>query len=159
MKKRDLMRLHNGISVLEGRQFSVKFSYFIAKNKVNMRDEISALEEARKVSEKFKEFDTERAKLAHQYADKNEDGTAKIQDNSFVITANVDVFQEELALLKTKHSVEIEKRENQIKEYNAILDDTIDFKGTKIGFKDIPPTIEPSMLEVLILADLIIEED
>jgi len=63
MTKRDLLRLHNGISMLEGRQFSVKFSYFIAKNKVAMRDEIGALEEARKVSEEFKMFDNERTRM------------------------------------------------------------------------------------------------
>jgi len=67
VKKRDLLRLHNAIHALEGKVFNVKFSYFIAKNKVAMRDEITALEEARKVSDEYKKYDTERATLAQQY--------------------------------------------------------------------------------------------
>lgn len=157
--KRDLLRLYNGISMLEARQFSVKFSYFIAKNKVAMRDEITALEEARKVSEEFKAFDTERAKLAQQYSDKNEDGSAKIQDNSFVITTNMEVFQEELEALREKNVETISEREKQIAEFEELLDGSTEFNGAKIDFKDIPESIEPAMLEVFILADLIIDED
>jgi len=47
LSRRDLLKLHNGMTMLEGRQFSVKFSYFIAKNKVKLADEIAALNEAR----------------------------------------------------------------------------------------------------------------
>ncbi len=75
IKKRDLLNLYNAISELEGRPFSVKFSYFIAKNKVAMRDEISALDIAKRATDEFKSYDGERAKLAQKFADKNEDGS------------------------------------------------------------------------------------
>jgi len=159
IKKRDLLRLYNAISLLEGRPFSVKFSYFIAKNKVAMRDEISALDVAKKVTDGFKSFDNERAKLAQKFADKNEDGSAKIQHNSFVITTNADLFQEELSILREEHADIITDREKQIEEFENLLDEDVDFKGLKLDFKDIPESIEPSMLEPLILADLIIDKE
>lgn len=113
LTRKDLLRLHNGISMMEGRQYSVKFSYFIAKNKVALRDEIVALEEARKASDGFKEYDGGRAKLAQEYSDKNEDGSAKIQDNSFVITARVDEFQSALAELRDKYAEPIKEMNNR----------------------------------------------
>lgn len=157
--KRDLLRLYNAIMIMEGRQFSVKFSYFIAKNKVAMRDEITALDEARQVSDTFKTYDAERAKMAQEYADKNEDGSAKIQDNSFVITANLEEFQTALEALRKQYKEAIEEREQQLKDFEELLDEKVTFKGARIDFKDIPPTVEPTVLEVLILADLIIEDE
>ena len=159
IKKRDLLRLYNAISVLEGKPFSVKFSYFIAKNKVAMRDEISALDVAKRATDEFKFYDNERAKLAQKFADKNEDGSAKIQDNSFVITTNVELFQEELLRLREDHTATIEDRDKQIEEFETLLDEDITFEGLKIDFKDIPDSIEASMLEPLILADLIIDKE
>lgn len=157
MKRRDLLRLNNGILMLEGRQFSVKFSYFIAKNKVALRDEMAAIEEARKAGDGFKEYDLQRAKLAQEYSDKNEDGSAKIHDNSFVITSRLEDFQKALAEIREKYAEPIKEYEGQMADFNELLDGEVDFEGAKIDFKDIPPSIEPAMLEVLILADLIIE--
>jgi len=159
LTKRDLLKLYNGIIAMEGRAYSVKFSYFIAKNKVALRDEISALEEARKPSDEYRSFDTKRAKLAQKYADKNEDGSAKIHENSFVITKNVDKFQSEIKKLREKNKKYITEFEKQMVDFEELLDTEATLENTsKIVFKDIPQSIEPSILEVLILADLIIED-
>ena len=159
LTRRDLLKLHNAIATMEGRQFSVKFSYFIAKNKVAMKDEMMALEEARKISDEYRSYDLERARLAQEYADKNEDGSAKIHENSFVITAHANEFQEELEALREKKKDAIEEHESKMAEFEELLNGKVDFNGARIDFKDIPSTIEPSVLEILILADLIIEED
>jgi len=159
VKKRDLLRLHNAIHALEGKVFNVKFSYFIAKNKVAMRDEITALEEARKVSDEYKKYDTERATLAQQYSDKNEDGSAKIQGNSFVITTNAELFQEDLEGLRVKYKDAIEEYETMMKDFEELLNQEVEYDGTKVDLKDVPQTIEPAILETFILADLIIDEE
>lgn len=159
IKRKELLRLNNGIAMLEGRQFSVKFSYFIAKNKVLMKDEVVALQEAKKAGEGYREFDLERARMAQEHADKNEDGSAKIHDNSFVITAKAEEFQEKLSALREKYAKPIKEFEAQMEQFNDLLEEEIDFEGTKVNLKDIPPQIEPAILEALILADLIVEED
>jgi hypothetical protein len=159
LKRKDLLSLSNGIALMEGRQFNVKFSYFIAKNKVALRDEMEAINEARKPNDGFKEFDAQRAKLAQEHSDKNDDGSSKIQDNSFVITALADVFQEKLKVLREKYAAPIKEYEGQMQQFNELLDDEVEFTGTMVDLKDIPPTIEPAILEVLILADLITDEE
>lgn len=158
MKKRDLISLHNSLTTLEGRPFSVKFSYFIAKNKVMLKNEFTALDVARKPDPKFVEFDTERAKLAHDMSDKDEKGQAKIENNNFIIVEKVNEFKDALEALKEKYSKAITDQEKNIKDFEAILNEEFEYKGPKIDFKDIPAGIEPSILEDLIIADLIIEE-
>ncbi len=159
VKKKDLLGLHNSIMAMEGNAYSVKFSYFIAKNKVALRDEITALEDVRRVSDEFKAFETVRVKLAQENADKNEDGSAKISGNSFVITSNAEKFQKELEAVKLQYSKIIKKREKQLKEFEELLESEAEFEGAKIDFKDIPQNVEPKVLEVLILCDLIIEDE
>lgn len=157
--KRDLLKLYNVISLIENRQFTVKFSYFIAKNKVTMRDEIIALDKARKVSEKFKLYENERVDLAKKFSDKNIDGSSKIQDNSFVITKQLNLFQGELSKIREKYADAISEREKQLEEFEKLLDETIEYTGTKIEFKYMPESIESSTLEIFILVDLIIDEN
>ncbi|MCK5611917.1 hypothetical protein KAR91_59150 [Candidatus Pacearchaeota archaeon] len=159
IKKGDLLRLHNAITLLEGRQYSVKFSYGIAKNKVVIRDEITALEEARKSSEAFNEYENKRVTLAREYADKDENGSPKIQDNSFVLTTNKELFEKEFEELKDQYKDELVEREKQIKDFEELLEETVDdYEGMKINFKDIPENIDPTIMECFIIADLIIEE-
>lgn len=159
LTRRELVKLYNGLVSLEGRQFSVKFSYFIAKNKVALKDEMAAIEEVRQASDEFRQYDLERARMAQEYSDRNEDGSAKIHDNSFVITAKADEFQEKLAELRVQYKDAIEKHESKMKELDELLKGEVDFNGTKIDFKDIPQTIEPTLMEVLIVADLIVEDE
>ena len=91
MKNRELLDLYGALKSMESRKYNVKFSYFLAKNKVVIKDEYKILEEAGKPSEKFTEYDTKRAQLAHKYADRNEnDGQPKVENNNFVIIKNAD---------------------------------------------------------------------
>ena len=159
LTRRNLVRLYNGFAQMEGRQFSVKFSYFVAKNKVAMKGEVEAIQEVQQPTESFREYDLERARMAQNFADKNEDGSAKIHDNSFVITAKADEFQEALAELRVKYKEAIEQHDAKMKELESLLAEEVEINGTKVDFKDIPPTIEPSLMELLIIADLIIEDE
>ncbi len=157
--KRDLLRLYNNITFIEGRRFTVKFSYFIAKNKVAMRDEITALDRARKMSTEFAAYDNERISLARKLADKNDDGSSIIQNNSFLITEKIDSFQEELSRIREKYVDAMLDREKQLEDFEELLDGTVEYKGTKVELKHIPDNIESSVLETFVLADLIIDED
>lgn len=159
IKKKDLLKLHNVITSLEGEKYSVKFSYFLAKNKVTMRDEIEALEEVSKVSEEFQAFENKRIGLAQKHADKNEDGSAQIQNDNFVLNENATLFQKEFGELIEQNRGVISNRENQLKELNDILEQDTEFEGSKISVGDIPQNIEPFKIECFILADLIIDEE
>jgi hypothetical protein len=155
LKKRDLMRLNNAISAIEGRKFSVKFSYFLAKNKIQLKEDISILEQLRLPSDEFKQYDADRAKLALDHADRNSDGSPKIDNQQFVITIQAGEFQESVSKLKEKYNEVIEQRNEQLKDFEEILEEKTTYSGATIDYKDIPDDIEPVVIEVLILAGLI----
>lgn len=157
--KRDLMRLNNAISAIEGRKFTVKFSYFLAKNKIQLKEDIVLLENLRGVNDEFKEYDAERAKLALKHADRNPDGSPKIDNQQFVITVQADQFQEAMAQLKEEYHEVIEQRNEQLSDFEEILKEDVEYSGATIDYKDIPDDIEPVVVEVLLSAGLINEEE
>lgn len=159
MKKRDLIKLQGALTTIEGRPFSVKFSYFVAKNKVMIKNEFAVLDGIRKPPAKYIEYDTKRAELAQKLADKEENGQPKIQNNNFIIVENVEEFKKQLDQLKATYSETIKEFEQKQKEFETLLDEEIVFAGPKIDLKDIPKEIEPSVLEVLLASDLIIENE
>ena len=159
LKKRDLMRLNNAISAIEGRKFSVRFSYFLAKNKIQLKDEISTLDQLRMPSGEFKEYDNERAKLALKYADRNNDGSPKIDNQEFLITIKAGPFQEAVSKLKEDFEEVIKERNEQLKDFEEILEEETTYDGATIDYKDIPDDIEPVVIEVLLSADLINEQE
>jgi len=159
MKNRDLITLHNQLTTLEGTKFSVKFSYFVAKNKVMIKDEYGPLEEARRPDPKYTEYDSLRAKLAQELSDKDANGHPRIENGNFVIVEKFTEFKEGLEKLKEEYAEAIKDQEKKFKEFEALLDEEVDYKGPKIDLKDIPEQVEPSVLEILIVAGLIIDTD
>ncbi len=159
MKNRDVLDLHEALTTIEGRRFSVKFGYFVAKNKVVLKNEYSALDEARKASPEFTEFDTKRATLAADNADKDEQGQPKIENNNFIIIEKFEEFKKALDDLKEEYADAIKEQEQKIKDFEVLLEEEVEYKGPKIDLKDIPEQIEPSVLESLIISDLIIDNE
>jgi len=159
MKNRDMITLFQQLTTLEGRKFSVKFSYFVAKNKVMIKEEYGALDEARKPDPIYTEYDSKRAKLAHELSDKDVNGQPKIENGNFVIIENFEKFKKSLDELKEQYAEAIKEQEQRVKDFEALLDEEIEYKGPKIDLKDIPEQVEPSVLEILIVCGLIIDTD
>jgi len=158
IKKREVLNLWYVFESFKKKKTSVKFSYFVAKNKIKIKDEVDALNEVQQISDEFKLYDKERADLAAKMADRKE-GTDKpiIDNNQYIITKNKEKFDTELNNLKIRYSKTIKKREDQISNLNDILEETIEFKGYKIRLENIPETIEPSIIEMFVITDLIVE--
>ncbi len=158
MKNRDLLNLYNALKTIEGRQFTVKFSYFVAKNNIALKSDLEILDTVKKPTPEFIEYDTKRAKLAYDYADKSVNGKPRIENNNFIIVERVDEFKIELDKIKEEYKNVIAEQEQKVKDFESILDNEVEFTGVKIDLKDIPETIEPSILEVLMQTKMLIEE-
>lgn len=156
MKKRSVIRLNQAIKILEGRPLNIKFSYFLAKTKIAIKEEATALEDLAKPSEAFIEYDQKRTRLAQRLADKNEDGTIRVNNNNFVITKNLELFQEEMESLRDLHKDAIQGRKDQIKQLNDMLEEDIEIEGLQIiEYKDIPEEIEANVIELLLETKLL----
>jgi len=158
MKNRDLLNLYNALKTIEGRQFTVKFSYFVAKNKIALKNDLEILDSVKKPTPEYIEYDTKRAKLAFEYSDKTDDGKPRIENNNFIITEKVDEFKTELDKLKEEYSKSIDEQEQKVKDFENLLDNEVQFTGIKIDMKDVPETIEPAILEILLETNMVIEE-
>lgn len=159
MKKLDVLRLNEVFNRFGDMKYGVKFSYFLAKNRIAIKSEVEALDEARKPEQDFLDFELERVKLAQEYADKDSAGKPMVQNGAFVIVTKLDKFEKEMEKLKKKFKASIEQRESQMKEFEKLLsEEYIMSNPFKISFSELPDSIEPSVVEVLITADLIKEE-
>jgi len=158
MKRRTVLNLWQAISKLEGLKHDVRFSYFLAKNKVILKPEIEAFEEAQQPQEAYIQFETKRVELAQTFADKDANGSPKVHNGQFVIFDKRDEFDAEIKKLKTKFKTAIDARNKQLEEYAKMLNEPIELQLSKIKFKQLPPQIESAFLEIFIEAG-IIEDD
>jgi hypothetical protein len=158
-KKGDLLSLWYVLDVLKTKKVNVKFSYFIAKNKLAIRDEINALNEVRAVSETYKLYDGKRGSLAEEMADRVEGTNNPVtRDGQYIITHRKEEFETKLSLLKDEFREAIDERKGQLEKFGELLNEEVEFDGYRILLDSLPQDIEPSVIEVLLSTGLIIEE-
>jgi hypothetical protein len=159
VKKGELLLLYHVLENLKNRKSNVKFSYFVAKNKLALQGEVDALNEAQEASEPFKLYDQKRAELAANMADRLGDTNQPMtQNGQYVITKRKEEFDSELEKLKKTYAEVIEERDKQIEVFRDLLEEKIDFKGHGTKLENIPGEIEPVVMESLIKTGLILED-
>lgn len=157
--RRELAELWKLIEHHRQIKYTVKVSYFMAKNRKRIQPEIEALEEAIEPTEAFKQYDKARSNLAKFYADKDTNDRPIIQNSNYVIKAQLNEFNTELEVLKTTHKDTITKRKQQIEDYNKLLDEEVEFDGYSINLEELPKEIEPIFIECLMDMGLLIEPE
>lgn len=159
-KKGDLLNLWYIFEGLKHQKQNVKFSYFVAKNKIKLKGEVDALNEAQEAPETFQAYDTKRAGLAAEMADRIPQTEEPMTDNGqYVIKERKEEFDKALAELKEQFDEVIKAREEQVEKFKELLDEEVNLDGHKIKLEDIPQEIEPTILEAFIVADLIMDEE
>lgn len=158
MKRRTILNMWQAINKLEGLKHDIRFSYFLAKNKVALKPEIEAFEQAQKPSEAYIEFENKRIELAQKHADKDASGNPKIHNGQYVIFDSKTEFEGDIKKLKTKFKTSIEEREKQLVEYVKMLDENVDFPLTRIKFDQLPKQIEAQFLEIFLEAGVVEDE-
>ena len=157
VKRRILMDVWRMINRQRGQIHGIKFSYFLAKNRRRLQPEIEALEEIIKTPLKYQEYDTERAKTARSFADTDSEGNPIINQSNYVITEKLTEFNEALNKLKEKYKEHIDARQRQIKEYDEMLEEEIEFDGYKITLSELPEKIDAESIEILMDSGLLAE--
>jgi len=159
MKRSDLLALWQAFEELQNNKQEVLFSYFIAKNRIAMRDAVNEFNKKQELTEEFKKYDVKRSALASAYADKNEKNEPVINNGEYVITQRKPEFDKKLAGLKNTFSSVIEEWKKQIDMLNNMLKEEVEIPGYKIKLVDIPHTIEPRLIELILVNHLLIVED
>ena len=141
MKRKELFPLKQAlerVSTLKG----VKFAYSIAKNLQEVNKEIEAVNKAISPSDEFMKYEKERIKLNEEYSEKTEDGNPKLENNNYVISPrNRGDYYKKMEELKKNHKMVLSERDEQIKEYQALLEEDADIALHKIQEGNLPSDI------------------
>ena len=156
-KKVDLLNLWHCLENLKQKKKNVTFSYFIAKNKMIIKEEANALSEAQEASEAFKAYDLKRAEAAEKMSEKDAKGQPIVRNNQYVIEKKMKQFEKEVEKLKKEFKTVIDDRVAQVEAFKKLLDEEIEFTGYPISLTDLPDDIEPAVMECLLTTELIAE--
>lgn len=141
MKRKELFQLKQAlesVSTLKG----VKFAYSIAKNLQEVNNEIEAVNKAMAPSEDFIQYEKERIKLNEEYAEKTEEGNPKVWNNNYVISPkNRDAYEKRMEELKKNHKMALKERDEQMEEYQVLLEEDVDITLHKIQEGNLPSDI------------------
>lgn len=156
-KKSDILKVYSVLEQLSKGVHPVKFSYFIAKNKKVLKDEIEILKEFATPPEKYQEYDARRAELAKSLADTDHTGRPVVQNNTYIITQHKERFEKKLATLKDEYEETIKEFDEKFGQYKDLLEEVMEFNGHAIKVDDLPEKIEPSVIELFMDTGLLIE--
>lgn len=145
MKNKDLFRLYQGltdVSYFNG----VKFAYSIVKNKKNIESEIKTMEEIIKPSDKFQAYEQKRVEVCEKHCERQENGQPVVENNAYKIIDQI-TFNSELLELKESNKDVLEFREQQLIEYNELLEEESKIELVKISVDNLPNGITPLQIE------------
>lgn len=157
MKRKELFPLKQAlerVSTLKG----VKFAYSIAKNLQEVNKEIEAVNKAIAPSEEFIQYEKELINLNEEYAEKTEEGNPKVENNNYVISPKKrGAYEKRIEELKKKHKKVLSERDEQIKEYQALLEENVDITLHKIQEDNLPSDITVEQIHGILQVIEVIE--
>jgi hypothetical protein len=158
IQNRVLLELWNVLDRLNNKEHPVKFSYFIAKNRSRIKDNVDILMNLSRPTDDYLKYDTERVKLAKKFSDKDKNGKPIVENNQYILTENQSKFDIELEELQGKYTEEIDKAKKRNAEFNKLLDEEVEIDEFKISIDKLPEKIEARILELFMICGLILEE-
>ena len=150
MKKRDLFGLLAGLQAV-GNLRGVKFVYAVARNARLLQAETKALQAAAQPDEALQALERARIALCTEYAEKDEAGNARVSGASFVIDASKRAqFDDQVAALQGEHAEVVSRREEQLREYEALLDEEADIQLHRVTEEHLPQDITAAQLTAIL---------
>lgn len=136
----------NGVSEIKG----VKFAFTVLKNKKKIEKQVDEdkeiIQEILTATDEFKEFEDKRLDLCKLHSNKDEDGEAIVVDEKFDLI-DEKLFNKEFDALKDEYAEPISEREQQLKEFQEIMNEEISITFAKLTFEDLPTDISEKQLE------------
>jgi hypothetical protein len=141
MKKSDLFQLLHSLKAVSSYS-GAKFAYTVAKNIKTLTEECTILEKLIEPSESFKEYEQKRSSLAASFANKNEDGSAKVNGNQYELSEYAQkAFETELDNVTTNYVDVLNVRKKQLDEFNILLEEEANITLCKLKESSLPADI------------------
>ncbi|KKN98405.1 hypothetical protein LCGC14_0144970 [marine sediment metagenome] len=147
MKNRDVLRIAAGLSAVANIK-GVKWNYAVARNLRTLEMIVQSLQDASKPPEAFMAYQKERIDLCIKHAVKDDDGKPQVSNFEYIIQDRVS-FDVELKALQDQHADMISAREQQIEEYNELLEDSVDINLFLLSPDNIPEEVTGGQLAAI----------
>jgi len=165
MIRDQLIEMEKGFERVKHLNSNLKFAYAIAKNKKIVAGELKCMREALEPSPEFVDYEQKRLELNKKHSLKDPGGNPVIVNRSYEIDPDEQVnFDRAMKKLQKQFESCIQKREEQITQYNDMLKEEVPEDVVKslfrIKYEDLPFDITVEQLEPFI--DLVsepVEED
>ncbi len=139
MKNEKISEVYIGLKKIKDLE-GVKLNYAIAKNVNKLEQEVIAIEKSLEASVGFKEYEKARIELAKSHAKKDDNGIPVEKDGRYIMV-DEDKFNKEWGKLKLKHKKDLDAREEQLKDFNKLLDLEVPIELFMVDLKDVPENI------------------
>jgi len=141
MKKANVLALEQAIKSCAN-LVGPKFVYAVARNFEVVSKEAESIRAAIKPAPDFTVYEQDRIELGKKLAKKDESGKPQTTpDGSQFIITDMVVFEKEIEKLKIKHKKALDIRDQQLKDFEALLDTESDIKLFKVNHSEMPANI------------------
>jgi hypothetical protein len=124
----------------------VEFAYAVFKNKQFIDNKLMEVDFIKNVSPEVIEYEQKRLKFCEDFADKDDEGKAIIENDLYKIT-NKDEFQKKMDELLEQYKTPVEERQKQIEIFNEKMNMPSDLEFIKIKKEQLPQDIVARDLE------------
>ena len=138
MKNQNVAELIKTIDVVLEKSKKIKLNFLLLENQKLLEDYNETLKKTITFSDMLIDFEKERINLCEEYAEKDEDGNPKTEDNKYVGLLGNEEYKKKYKELEEKYKKEIDEYNKQVKEYEDLLNDTCDVEFKKINVDLIP---------------------
>lgn len=146
MVKSELMVIAKTLEELVGVSGSIRFKYAVSKNIKKISEDVSAIEKVR--GEVINGFEEKRIELCQKYADKDENGEAKTENEQFVGLVGNEEFESAMKELNDEFKP-------KFLELEEFLNSEVDVDWYKIKLDDIPESVKT--IQLIVIDPLIVE--
>lgn len=131
-----------------------KFHYALLKNIDLLQKELNLIQTKAKPSDSFTEYEKARVALCEKHAGKNDKGEPNKRDigngqTEYAIDTESEAWKNDIDKLKAEHQTAITERDEQIKQYNDMLDLDADIKFHLLSLEDIPNEVDGEQMRAL----------
>lgn len=148
MKRAEAVTLLNNLGKVRNLE-GMKFAYAIVKTARKIEDELKTMDEVSKPSPEYVEYYNKGLGLSTKYCKKDEKGNPISKNQIFQgLEGNVE-YEDEKKKLDEQYKGAIEFRDKQIKQYNEMMDDEVEFEVHQIDIADIPEKITVEQMAII----------
>lgn len=150
LKKVEMIDLYNAlVGITE--KYNKNFTYAVTYAKKSIANEVESLLESIKPSDSYKEYENLRSGIVGKYSEKDSEGNPIVKNGGIKLSSDkINECKKELSELDEKYSDVLEERQNDYKNFESVLEQTIDVQLEMVDWEYVPDTMDQKLMDVLL---------